>query len=408
MSSPDGNTPCLRDSSIAERFALCGLNPHLSEIFSQIASNKEISKSLEKVLSYCLVFKIPVPMLALETVCESIPNYRERLIEAVTLGLIESVSQLEQSEEVYKVNSKLSQLIDHLDLKLSLMSSRIKLPQPPELYNLYRKGFNKLNELWGNEENKSGKKWSEIFRLLLADKENPSRFNQGFLFVTNPRIKSTFFYKLKEVKWDLSYSNICTPHDIYLRQQKRCSHLCTQLDIYLRQQQWREADRETTWIFYQIMVVKEFKTWSDLLEGFPSDTLNEIDELWFKSSNGHFGFSVQKQIFESLDMKLYSPENRKQFSQVVEGWKQFGRAVGWCFENEIEGEKVWKKINDLSFTFEESRKGNLPASWTAEDALWGSNNIGEVPNSMDENKRRFSDPALLISRSDLLPKSTLS
>ncbi len=139
------------------------MNPHLSEIFSQIASNKEISKSLEKVLSYCLVFKIPVPMLALETVCESIPNYRERLIEAVTLGLIESVSQLEQSEEVYKVNSKLSQLIDPLDLKLSLMSSRIKLPQPPELYNLYRKGFNKLNELWAMKKTNLVKNGARFF-----------------------------------------------------------------------------------------------------------------------------------------------------------------------------------------------------------------------------------------------------
>ena len=33
---------------------------------------------------------------------------------------------------------------------------------------------------------------------------------------------------------------------------------------------------------------------------FPCKDLKTIDKLWIKHSNGHFGFSVQKRIWESL------------------------------------------------------------------------------------------------------------
>ena len=38
---------------------------------------EQIDKPLENILSYCLVFEIPVPREALEAVCESLSDYQE-------------------------------------------------------------------------------------------------------------------------------------------------------------------------------------------------------------------------------------------------------------------------------------------------------------------------------------------
>ncbi len=50
---------------------------------------EQIDKTLERILSHCLVFEIPVPGSALEAVCDSISGYKEYLDRAVKLGLIE-------------------------------------------------------------------------------------------------------------------------------------------------------------------------------------------------------------------------------------------------------------------------------------------------------------------------------
>jgi GUN4-like/NACHT domain len=116
------------------------------------------------------------------------------------------------------------------------------------------------------------------------------------------------------------------------------------LEKLLKTEQWKKADEET----YRLMITaigKEEGQWfepEEMLE-FPSEELETIDRLWVKYSNGHFGFSIQKQIYLEhggiLDGNYYK-----------EVWEKFCCATGWM---EI------RKYVELSFSSSAPR-GHLP------------------------------------------------
>ncbi|AUB44535.1 Serine/threonine protein kinase (plasmid) [Nostoc flagelliforme CCNUN1] len=103
--------------------------------------------------------------------------------------------------------------------------------------------------------------------------------------------------------------------------------LCTQLKNYLQQKQWREADEETAWIFYQVMVKENYKDWEELLRNFPCETLKEINQLWLQNSNDKFGISIQAGIYQSLGgTDSYNEDVWKKFTEQV-GWNQSYNAI---------------------------------------------------------------------------------
>jgi CHAT domain-containing protein len=265
------------------------------------APKLKIDDSIEKIVNRCLVFEIPVPMLALEAVCESISNYKDKLKRAIELGLIEVSPEPVESNRVYRVSRILPHIIPG-----------IQLPPAPQVYSLYQKAHEKLHQLWGKKENKSEEKWLEIFRLKFANKENSERFREGFSQMLavqyNPEADSAFESELRGVACDLVESD-----------------LFTALNNYLRQRKWQEADEETAWIFYQVMVKRGYKDWEDLLQNFPRQLLEEIDRLWLQKSNNKFGISLQKEIYQ----RLGQPK-----ADEREKWFEFCDRVGWWEEND--------------------------------------------------------------------------
>ncbi|MBE9082842.1 GUN4 domain-containing protein [Tolypothrix sp. LEGE 11397] len=295
---------------------------------------EQIDPLLEKVLSYCLVFEIPVPKSALEAVCESLSGYSEQLSRAIELGLLEVSSEVKELERVYRVSRILPHIIPN-----------IQLPHQPKVYELCQQGSRELYKLWEDEENKE--KWYEIFRLFFAHNENPLKFRQGFSQMLaaqwNPEAAEVFEAELRKGKEELTKNN-----------------LYTQLENFLQQQQWKEADIETTWIFYQIMVLEGYKYWNQFLREFPKEISSEIDRLWMKFSNGHFGFSVQKQIWESVSSISFEGEIRgflSGYSPVVE----FGKKLEWFNSG-------WRSHPYLNFSLN-ARKGSLPTLWTTRDRM---------------------------------------
>ncbi|MDZ7957068.1 MAG: GUN4 domain-containing protein [Aulosira sp. DedQUE10] len=262
---------------------------------------EQLDQDIERILSRCLVFEIPVPMTALSAVCESTSDYKKQLSRAIELGLIEVSPEPEESNRLYRV----SRIIPHI-------IPNIRLPEAPEVYCLYQKAHEQLHQLWGNKENRSEEKWQEIFRLKFANKQNPQRFRQGFsqmlVVEYNLYADSAFKGELRKCSDDLVNGG-----------------LCTQLKEYLQQEQWKEADEETAWIFYQVMVkqviLKEnYKDWEDLLNNFPCEILKEINRLWLENSNNKFGISIQSEIYHLLG-------GTQQYKQEV--WEQFCDRVGW-------------------------------------------------------------------------------
>jgi hypothetical protein len=94
------------------------------------------------------------------------------------------------------------------------------------------------------------------------------------------------------------------------------------LEELLNAGQWRDADQET----HRLMITnpsvgKEEGQWFNRkdLEEFPCEDLRTLDQLWVKYSNGKFGFSVQKRIWQECGSPMTSGKE----------WDDFCVRVGW-------------------------------------------------------------------------------
>ena len=101
----------------------------------------------------------------------------------------------------------------------------------------------------------------------------------------------------------------------------------------LKAGKWKEADLET----YRCMLKmagreKNGYFYNKDIDNFFCQELRAIDCLWVQYSNGRFGFSVQKRIYQELG-------GTRQYDNKI--WRAFGDRVGWR-----EGKK-WLNYNDL-------------------------------------------------------------
>lgn len=114
---------------------------------------------------------------------------------------------------------------------------------------------------------------------------------------------------------------------------------------------WREADQETARVMLKV-TGREEEGWLDIesINNFPCTDLRTIDRLWVKYSNGRFGFSVQKRIWQEVGGKVENETECRFFDRV--GW--FGK----------QGE--WLNYSDYMFSLN-APVGHLPGG----DSVWG-------------------------------------
>ncbi|MDY6902996.1 MAG: GUN4 domain-containing protein [Cyanobacteriota bacterium] len=116
----------------------------------------------------------------------------------------------------------------------------------------------------------------------------------------------------------------------------------TRLRDLLKAGKWKEADKETLKVMLKA-ADREKQGWldSDSIQKFACTDLHTIDRLWVKYSDGHFGFSVQKRIWES----------------VGQNYEKLGYQVGW--RGGMWLDKKWLNYNKLTFC-ETVPQGYLP------------------------------------------------
>jgi hypothetical protein len=117
----------------------------------------------------------------------------------------------------------------------------------------------------------------------------------------------------------------------------------------LKAGKWREADDETLKVMLKA-ANRESEGFliSDSVESFPCKDLKTINLLWVNASNGHFGFSVQKNIWEKCGSPMSCSYNDE--------WKTFGDLVGWR-QQEVGS---WLNYSELKFALDFSPVGELP------------------------------------------------
>jgi serine/threonine protein kinase len=108
---------------------------------------------------------------------------------------------------------------------------------------------------------------------------------------------------------------------------------------------WKEADKETTRVMLAV-AKREKEGWLDdeSIDNFPCEDLRTIDQLWVKYSNGKFGFSVQKKIYQAFGGTI-------NYDQKI--WQAFGDKVGWRKGGN------WLCYKDITFDIT-APEGHLP------------------------------------------------
>jgi serine/threonine protein kinase len=132
----------------------------------------------------------------------------------------------------------------------------------------------------------------------------------------------------------------------------------------LAAKKWREADKETARVMCKV-AGREEKGWLDVehIEKFPCEDLRTIDQLWVKYSNGRFGFSVQKRIYQSLG-------GTREYDEKV--WDKFGDRVGWRKNNQW---LHYYKYKDLTFS-EKAPEAHFPGGFILGGEWVLSKNVG--------------------------------
>lgn len=94
------------------------------------------------------------------------------------------------------------------------------------------------------------------------------------------------------------------------------------LESLLSRGQWKEADHETNQILEKAETLERRKREQDPMFRASKD-IKIIDRLWNQASQGHFGFSIQAQIYRSWGGKDSLGKTSKQV------WKDFCKEVAW-------------------------------------------------------------------------------
>lgn len=103
---------------------------------------------------------------------------------------------------------------------------------------------------------------------------------------------------------------------------------------------WSEADWETSTAMLKVAYRQQAGSLRvEDFQRFPASELRIIDKLWLQYSQGHFGFSIQKQILQSVENNYF----------------KFGDRVGWRQSG------AWLSYSQLTFATN-APLGHLPAA----------------------------------------------
>jgi serine/threonine protein kinase len=118
----------------------------------------------------------------------------------------------------------------------------------------------------------------------------------------------------------------------------------SRLQDLLASGKWKEADKETAAVVLKI-TNREKEEWLDIeaIKKIPCPDLCTIEKLWLTYSNGHFVYSVQKSIWQSVGGKPHANDKT---------WQSFGDRLGWF-------EQGWCEYDELTFSLD-APAGHLP------------------------------------------------
>ncbi|MBE9033327.1 GUN4 domain-containing protein, partial [filamentous cyanobacterium LEGE 11480] len=156
-------------------------------------------------------------------------------------------------------------------------------------------------------------RWKMVILYYAGLVRNPSDLVQRLLLVGNTALATECLREAKRLE-------PAVVAQIEALDQQVSNDRYKQLQALLKAGNWEAADRETFQVMLQVAGQEErgFLLPSDFTN-FPCDDLQAIDKLWVDSSSGHFGFSVQKEIWADCGSPM----------DIGKEWNDFCDRVGW-------------------------------------------------------------------------------
>jgi hypothetical protein len=151
---------------------------------------------------------------------------------------------------------------------------------------------------------------------------------------------------------------------------------CSKLQELLQADKWREADNETFAIMLRT-TNREKEGWldSEHLEQLSDSDLNTINQLWVTYSNKHFGFSIQKSLWQrskhnfiwdvgwiSIKPGFYAPQGEFYSPEIFDIKAPQGHLPRCILINSIKINFLNGKFNNRLFRF--SWGHSSPMGWT--------------------------------------------
>jgi predicted NACHT family NTPase len=282
------------------------------------------------------------------------PKVRQQLADKLEAGLESSDREIFQLAANVKLVRRLSRLV-RIDEKLEIDNDSYITYAEYQLF-LDETGEQRQPQHWQSHRFKSGDAKKTISGIRCVDA------NQFCLWLKSWSEKQGLSSQLTEL---VTFYRLPTPEERSQHPIKNDQHLrdsgirlvkfqlpskYSQLADYLLSGEWRKADEETANVMLKV-AGRENQGYLDVqdIENFPCSDLRIIDQLWVSTSKGLFGFSVQKNIYQSLG-------GTREYNERI--WNAFGDRVGWRTGG---NEGVW--FMNITYTFDESKykKGHLPS-----------------------------------------------
>ncbi|BAY27330.1 TPR repeat-containing protein [Calothrix sp. NIES-2100] len=201
--------------------------------------------------------------------------------------------------------------------------------------------------------------YQEAFILLQSNKI--SAFKAEFFIVDLETVESVY-RKLFNLLADQDPKNL----NLERVREALKQHLFLELEYFLKAKKWQEADQTTLQIML-LVANRELEGFLDYpqIENFSCPVLKQIDEYWVQNSEGHFGFSVQKNIWVDTGNRLgIKPGDWN--SNHMKNYFRFVSAVGWYnYKKNNEKESDWVQYNEYlkritENAYDPSMRGGLP------------------------------------------------
>ncbi|MDY6900568.1 MAG: GUN4 domain-containing protein [Cyanobacteriota bacterium] len=191
---------------------------------------------------------------------------------------------------------------------------------------------------WHNNRFKPGNARNYVTGLIKRDATRFCTWLTGKYLLKSQLSQLKAFYKPFEENGKLRLTKVKIPSRY------------SQLAKYLYKHQWRKADEETSRVMLEVVGREErgYLTLEDITN-FPCEDFYIINLLWVVYSQGHFGFSIQQEIYQSLKRTSNFPLMEK----IV--CEEYGLSVGWWSKG-----GVWFARDSYTFNLKNARRGHLP------------------------------------------------